>query len=62
MHFKPKYEDLIHGPKRRCLSEDLLQLVITYNYYCFCFCPLGPISLLKAKYDTCKLATAWIPT
>jgi len=55
---QPKYKYFIHGPKRQCFSEDFHQLVAANNHYCFCFCPLGPISLLKAKYDTCKLATA----
>ena len=30
--------------------------------YCCFFCALGPISLLKAKYDTSKLNSARIPT
>jgi hypothetical protein len=33
-----------------------------YDIYCTFFCPEGPISLLNAKYETCKLATALIPT
>jgi hypothetical protein len=30
--------------------------------HCYFFCAAGPISLSKAPYETCRLATALIPT